>query len=983
MSEPHNIASRSFGSTRAPVYRSINRPMSLPARPLPLLAPLLLGASTPLTGEPPDGEGHWAFQPVTAPPSPEVQLKTWPKGEIDHFVLARQEAAGLRPAPEADRRSQIRRLYFDLLGLPPESAAVRAFEGDTAPDAYEKLVDSLLASPHFGERWARHWLDVARYADTKGYTFEESREYPYAYTYRDWTIRAFNADLPFDKFLIYQIAADQTNAGDEHLAAMGFLTVGRRFLNAQQDIIDDRIDVTFRGTMALTVACARCHDHFYDPVPTADYYSLYGIFASSREPDELPALPDAGGGQERKAFEKGLAERQAELDGYLAARSRELRERGFVARYLLAAQEGRELAQEKVKQLAAQRGLLQSVTLGWRDLLAGSAKSHHPVFAPWHAIAALPEGDGFRNRAAEVWQNLRTSGQPLNGRLLAVAGASPPVGSLEELAALYAQAFAEPQGDAELATVLAAPDSPANVPPGKIYPILDTKGQQRTRRLRKKVDDFKASHPGAPPRAMVMLDRRHPADAHIFERGDAGRRGAKVPRQFPAAVAGAGREPYREGSGRLGMARDIASPRNPLTARVWANRVWGHLLGSHLVATPSDFGLRSDPPTHPLLLDHLASRLVAEGWSTKRLIRSIVTSATYRQSSFAAAAVDPENRLLSHANRKRLDFESLRDGILAVSGQLDRHQFDRPVDIAGYPYSTRRTIYGKVARQNLPAVFRTFDFASPDVHIPKRAQTTVPQQALYMLNGRFARDAARTLASELTAAARDEDKIRALYHRVLARDPSAEELADGLAFVGAQTPEPDGGRWAYGYGGLDVDSGTVAFKDLPICVDGTWQGGERLPDPQLGWTSIHRGGGHPDGDGRHAIWRWRAPADGLYQVRGTITRPSPQGDGVSASLVGAGGEALGSWSVAPGAQVATGVGPTRLGAGEPLYFIVAPGGDHHFDSFGWNPEVQEVGSGRSWSAAGDSRTRPAPSPNTLWEHYAQALLACNEFAFID
>ena len=722
----------------------------------------------------PESSTHWAFQPLANPAVPPTKIKKWTHNNIDHFILKKIETAGLVPSKKADRRTLIRRLYYTLTGLPPTFAAINAFEKNPDRDAYEALVDRLLSSSHFGERWGRHWLDIARYSDTKGYVFEESRDYPYAYTYRDWVIRAFNDDLPYDRFLSYQIAADSLTPqgiSTKHLAAMGFLTVGRRFLNREPDIIDDRIDVTFRGMMGLTVACARCHDHKYDPIPISDYYSLYGVFASSKEPGELPLLENQPDTKQARAFKNTISKKQKQIDDYLEKRSSEQRQPNYIKKYLLAATEGRNLKVEELKKLASTRKLLQQITIRWRDTLKSKSTSRDPVYAPWLAFAALPTGL-FSKQAAQTWQQLKSGDAQLNASLVAEFAKLTP-DSLEQVASIYARILANGKHDSELSSAL----DHCKVAAGSIFPLLETTGQQHVRKLRRELEGIKTDHPGAPPRAMAMIDLPSPREPRIFERGDPGRRGAQVPRQFLELIKGADRKPFSKGSGRLEMAQEIISKDNPLTARVWVNRVWGHVLGKHLVSTPSDFGLRSDRPSHPELLDHLAVNFIADNWSTKKLIRSILLSATYQQ-AVAVNPDDPENLHYTHATSRRLDFESMRDSMLAVSGQLDRKQFGKPVQIHTVNYSRRRTIYGHIERQNLPPVFRTFDFASPDVHVAKRPHTVVPQQALYMLNGQFVYDQAIALMNlpGMTALKSQEARVNFLYQKVLSRNPDNKEL---------------------------------------------------------------------------------------------------------------------------------------------------------------------------------------------------------------
>jgi hypothetical protein len=595
-------------------------------------------------------EKHWAFQPIRKPALPAVKNASWPATPLDAFILAKLEEKGLKPNPSAEPRTLIRRLYFDLIGLPPTAAEVDEFERAMRanPQAgIAEVIDRLLASPHYGERWARHWLDIARYADTKGYVFQEERRYAYAYTYRDYVVKAFNDDLPFDQFILQQLAADRLvaagQAPPESQAAMGFLTLGRRFLNNVHDIIDDRIDVVSRGLLGLTVGCARCHDHKYDPIPIKDYYSLYGVFAGSVEPKDLPLIGTPEQTPEYVIFETKVKELEQAVSDFSIKNQKEL---------------------------------------------------------------------ASKNR----------------------------------------------------------------------------KVRDELRALQKKVDAFRAGSKAAPPRAMILQDAPTPREPHVFLRGNPDNPGPSVPRQFLAVLSGEKRRPFTEGSGRLELARAIASTDNPLTARVLVNRVWQHHFGAGLVKTPSNFGLRSDTPSHPELLDYLAARFMEDGWSLKKLHRLILRSRVYQQASVAnplAGGIDPENRLLARANRQRLDFEAMRDALLAVAGNLDRKRGGPAVDLTSTPYTGRRTLYGFIDRQNLPGLFRTFDFASPDASTPQRYQTTVPQQTLYLLNNPFVHEQARSLLRrpEIAALTDPPDRIRALHRAIYARDAAAEEIRLGQSFL--------------------------------------------------------------------------------------------------------------------------------------------------------------------------------------------------------
>lgn len=735
---------------------------------------------------------HWSFRPVARPKPPAVKDSGWSVNPIDRFVLARLEAKGLTPSRQADRRTLIRRLTFDLLGLPPSIEDVEAFVHDVKPDAYERLVDRLIASPALGERWGRHWLDVARYADTKGYVFQEERRYPYSYTYRDYVVSSFNADLPYDRFVVEQLAADRLPMGNDRsaLAAMGFLTLGRRFLNNVHDIIDDRIDVVGRGLMGLTVSCARCHDHKFDPVPMKDYYSLYGVFASSVEPAELPLLRARDPNQGPTPFEAELSKRRAEVEAFVTKALGELRRRA--ADQMLTAARPSDGPREPGQRLAAR----------WRPYLAQAARKHHPVLSPWLAFARLPEKE-FASRAAGLAATVAANDtQPTVNPLVAKAFEGPPPASLADVAKRYEKLFhgaddkwrliqkSDPKvtrlpdaSQEEIRQVLYGTASPLNIPAGEVPRILARDQRNRYTALKRKVDQWLATGPGAPARAMVLSDAATPTQPHVLLRGNPGNRGPAVPRQFLEILA-PGRKPFADGSGRLELARAIASADNPLTARVMANRLWMHLFGQGLVRTPGDFGTRGDPPSHPELLDWLASEFVASGWSVKATLRQVVLSATYRQSSDdspAALAADPENTLLWRMNRKRLELEPLRDALLAVAGSVDRTIGGPGVEITRAPFPARRSVYAFIERQNLPGVFRTFDLASPDSSTPKRHATTVPQQSLFLMNSPFVQQQARALAARSKGS--DEARIDHLHRLVYARPPTPEEMVLGLEFV--------------------------------------------------------------------------------------------------------------------------------------------------------------------------------------------------------
>ncbi len=717
---------------------------------------------------------HWSFRPVTVVPPPATQRKDWARSPLDAYILARLEAKGLTPSNPADRHTLLRRVTFDLTGLPPTPEEVEEFVHDARPDAYERVVDRLLASPAYGERWGRHWLDVARYSDTKGYVFQEERRYPYSYTYRDYVLRAFNHDLPYDRFILEQLAADRLDLGADRsaLAAMGYLTLGRRFLNNVHDIIDDRIDVVTRGLMGLTVSCARCHDHKYDPVPTRDYYSLYGVFASSMEPAELPLLHEPDPAKGPTPFEAELNKRLAALETFAEQQREAMRRRA--ADYLLG--NGENLDNRLVNR--------------WKEYLSRQAGKPHPVLTPALAFSKAKTVD-YPALAARFAAN---QDEPRINPLVARAFTGDPPKTLADVAKRYQALFDEVERVSEptaeqkqIKEILYGKDSPLSIATNELPRLLPRDKRNRFMELKRQVDQWRATNPTGPLRAMVLVDARNPVQPHVLVRGNPGNRGVAVPRQF-LEVLDPQRKPFTQGSGRLELAQAIASPNNPLTARVMVNRIWMHLFGAGLVRTPGDFGTRGEPPTHPELLDWLAHEFVASGWSVKAMQRQLVLSATYRQSSAdnsAALAVDPENTLLWRMNRKRLELEPLRDAMLAASGQLNRGFGGPGVDITRAPYPTRRTVYAFIERQNLPGMFRVFDLASPDVSTPKRHTTTVPQQSLYLMNNPFVQEQAQALIRRLNAESLVDESVRIdrLHRWLYGRPADAEEIELGLAFV--------------------------------------------------------------------------------------------------------------------------------------------------------------------------------------------------------
>jgi hypothetical protein len=928
------------------------------------------------------GAPHWAFRRPALAPVPALPGAPHP---IDAFVLARLAEKGLRPSPSADKRTLLRRVTYDLIGLPPTAEELEAFLNDAAPEAWSRVVDRLLASPRYGERWCRHWLDVARYADTTDGTVD-GRDDPRlvnSAAYRDWVVRALNDDLPYDRFLLKQLAADLLPAenGRHELEAMGFLTLGRRFENNVHDIIDERLDVVGRGLLGLTLACARCHDHKFDPIPTQDYYSLYGVFAASKEKVVTQ------GGAVTDAYRQELDRRKRDLQVFIRERGLEvqaqLRER---VRDYLVAQVGPRAA-----------GVDPLVVAHVKSYLSKQSTPGSPVWSLWKALGKIPEAE----LAARTPDVIRELGPELCPSV-AAEFSWPAPRSMREVALRYGRllkdALADPEERSDLRELRAVLYGPraipalAGAPENVSADFFDNRTGYEITYLKAKIARWEIAGPGGPSRALALEETTPKENPRVFRRGNPSSPGEAVPRRFLAALAGDARPPFAEGGGRLELARAIASDENPLTARVWVNRVWMHHFGQGLVTTPSDFGRRSDPPSHPELLDWLASRFMADGWSTKKLHRAILLSSTYRQSSGdrpEARKVDPDNRLLWKMNARRLDFEAMRDSLLAVSGRLDPRMGGPAEVLTSQPYCRKRSVYGFVDRLNLSGVLMSFDFANPTAHAPGRHFTTVPQQALFMMNSPFMREQGRGLAARLEAAGpgATEERIRRLYRWVFGRAPTEREMAAGARFLGEaehEQPAAAPGAWSYGYGEFDEPGGrTKEFRPLGCYTGDSWQNSAYLPDAELGWLMLDATGGYPGEDLRHAaIRRWTAPLDGTVSIEGTVKLlfdPDTYQGSIRVRIVSSRRGQLLVKIVGSG-DVAAAVGKLEVQKGDQVDFIADCLDNVAYDRFGWAPLVR-MGE-RTWSAEADFGG-PSEAPLGPWEKYAQVLLETNEFVFLD
>ncbi len=796
-----------------------------------------------------EGRKFWSFQPLGRPEPPPVVDNRWAGCGIDRFVDARRRAEGLAPAPRADRTTLIRRATFDLWGLPPQPQDVADFLEDPSPDdeAFARVVDRLLASPHFGERWGRHWLDVARYADTTG--GGRSMFFNAAWRYRDYVIDSFNADKPFDRFAMEQIAGDlmpfsSTAQGQEQLTATAFLVLGPTNYEEQDkeqlrmDVIDEQIDTTGRAFLGMTIGCARCHDHKFDPIPTRDYYAMAGIFRSTQTlihdnvstwvkrsvplpPEQQTAadavaaqladaqkqmtavenrlkklrvsVPAAAGSGQPHIVDDPLSLPGVVVDDSAAEVTGAWTSSSFLKSYVAAGYIHDAQADRGAKKVVFRTDLpksgLYDVRIAYN--FSDSRSSRTPVriiHRDGEAVVHVdqrqqPNVDGlfhsvgrykFVNDVAAV---VTVSNEGADGFVIADAVWFLPV--------TEAEVARDDDGPAESARPM-PDDAEAEVRVARM--------ERRREELAKTIEELKKSAPPEAPQVLSIKEEATIGDYCVCIRGNVHQLGETVPRSF-LQVAMQGDEPKipEHASGRLELAQWIASPNNPLTARVYVNRVWQKLFDEGIVRSVDNFGLPGDRPTHPELLDHLAAEFIADGWSTKGLIRRIMLSETWQMSSERpqqAREADPENKWLAGQNRKRLDAEALRDALQMVSGTLDltmAGDMVRPGTKNEYVYEFdegRRSIYLPVFRNRLPDTFAMFDFPDPNLSTGKRATSTLPTQALYLMNSSFVRMSAATTANwVIKAGETDDDRLTALYQAALGRAPSPDERYAAVAYL--------------------------------------------------------------------------------------------------------------------------------------------------------------------------------------------------------
>lgn len=994
-------------------------------------------------------EKHWAFQPVRShPPVPVESAATdfanWQQSPIDRFVLKKLTEHQLSPSPQADPRDLVRRVTYSLTGLPPTPESIASFQQNPSTEAYAALVDRLLESPEYGEHWGRHWLDVARYSDTKGYVYgREEKRFVHATHYRDWVIEAFNRDLPYDRFVMLQLAADQVpNLDRRDLAAMGFLTLGRRFLGIAPDIIDDRIDVVSRGFLGLTVGCARCHDHKYDPVPTADYYSLYGVFENSI--DELTAIPTPSAGpsshnQVDAAYETELAERKRKLSAALVEKRLEANERlrNRLGEYLIAQKKLDLYPEMTFNQIVPKEDLIPTLVRRWQAYLIQAEHQLHPVFSAWIAYASLPD-ESFEMEAIKRHEQMNSSNSFWNP-IVRDAFRHPPK-SLQEVADRYQTLVSTIDNqwkiDCERARQLNRPlplqfddpereqlrqafygvDSPCVMPEGSLLNhewYWDTATGDELWKLSNAIDQWLLQSPhsmAGAPHVIALTDRHQRQEPQIFKRGNPANKGSIVSRHM-LSLGKPVTANFQVGSGRMELAKAIISPDNPLTARVWVNRVWAHHFGAGLVTTPSDFGTRANAPSHPELLDWLSQKLIDLKWSTKALHREILLSQTYMQASRVsnsnttpiakAMETDPENRLLWRMNPRKLSMEQYRDTLLTVSGQLDKTQGG----IGGEVFGKRRSVYLSIDRQFLPNIFSVFDMANPDLHSSQRTETTIPQQALFSMNHPFVIDRAKEVAAMVTNQVAKSERAKLGFEAILGRTPLPEELqamelfltqAESLESIEAdsESAEPFRANWTYGYGKIDPATGVLeSFQKLPHFSGTSWQGGIAVPDPSLGWVYLEANGGHPGNDHDHAVVRrWTASQPGFVSVASELIHRHEMGDGVAAWIASSRGGILKSAKVHNRTESMS-VDFFAIEAGDTIDFIVDVAEQLNTDQFEWASVIQwksqssaqaasqEIGT-VTWDSRRDFTKTISLSLKPL-EQLAHSLLMSNEFIFVD
>ncbi len=823
----------------------------------------------------PERKAFWSFQPLKSPAVPQVKDPKWARSDIDRFILARLEKEGLKPVGPASKLDLIRRATLDLTGLPPTPEEITEFEKDASADAFAKVVDRLLASPHYGERWGRMWLDVARYGEDdyrslnpnpKGY-----RPYPNAWAYRDWVIQAFNDDMPYDQFVKAQLAGDLSDpkVRYKNLPATGFLGLGPWYYDngsnevTRADERHDRVDAVTRGFLGLTVACARCHDHKYDPIPQTDYYALAGVFYNTvyeeypRAPkkviDEFAKLEDELD-QKQKISQEMNQNLSNELSRTLALQT---------SNYLQGVWEVTGKQKKEMAQVVESRRLDYELLERWIKYM-GKPTDKYKNKEAWQAM--IKKGGGTQEEAkklAEKFQEevveamLAKNDIDAENKVLAdkdLDGTKPKKrtdkpsnfvsnkdfnpGALirfkslpDELNNFYTEIFQRELKDSEDPNAMMAMNGRQGNPGVLLFRgwgLESRVGPEAQARLKSVQDDIAAARKKLDPYYPFIhgvKDSDKPVNIQLAIRGNPESLGDEVPRHFLSVFSDEAPTPLTEGSGRAQLAELIV--KQPIAMRVIVNRIWKGHFGTGIVDTPSNFGFGGERPTDPELLEYLASDFVKNGMSVKKLQREIMLSSTYRlstENNALAAEKDSGNRLYWRANRKRMDAEQVRDSILQISGNIDPALGGPSQDLT--PDFKRRTVYGKVSRYKLDAYLQLFDFPAPNISAEKRFTTTVPLQRLFLMNSDFMQLEAEELAKRVAGEADNRTRIRKIYSLVYGREPREDEIQAGLDYLHAEPMReyeenknkpkddagPAGGRRRRGPGGAE---GTASEADKP------------------------------------------------------------------------------------------------------------------------------------------------------------------------
>ena len=782
---------------------------------------------------------HWAFQPIQDYAVPKVKDQSWIRTPIDSFILAKLEEQGLQPPLPADKLTLLRRAKWDLHGLPPTRNEIEEFLSDDSPAAFSRLLDRLLASPRYGERWGRHWLDVARYADSTG--LDEDDPYYHGWRYRDYVIDSFNKDLPFDQFIKEQLAGDilaaeKGGVHESQIVATGFLALGPKPIAQQDkvkmvyDVVDEQIDTTSKAFLGLTISCARCHDHKFDPISTEDYYSLAAIFACIRNYEDLK--PVSAKTYVVPLVSKEVYDRYRDHQKKVEAKEKEISEvinaekerraaalRPHLAEYMLTSwqYENRpsSMANLTVQQFASEMKLQPDVLDRWVRYL--NPEQFRPHLKAWHQ--AIQEAKARQPAFTGSDPTTAASKVPSVPEALSVL-AKTYQDEIERISREWESVLRDWKQREESADKagMPRPEKPVfNKVEHPFYtdvflddalfglPEKDGEGlfletsKARLAALRDEEKALKSAGPPEPPLADAVAEGEIVEQA-VFVRGSPHNPGAKVAKRFPAILAGDQQSPITQGSGRKELAAWLTQDDHPLTSRVTVNRIWQWHFGEGLVRTPNNFGTTGEKPTHPELLDYLAKQFVRSGWSVKAMHRLIMLSSTYQMSGRISAKTwteDPSNRLWSRFNRRRLTVEEMRDGLLSVSGSLDltmggviselaasRSYAERNKSRVDPEKSCRRTVYLPLNRNKLPTLLSLFDFVDSTTSTGKRTQTNVAPQGLFIMNSQFVDKQAHALTRHLLDNNdADVDRAKRAYLLLLTREPTPEELEQGLRYI--------------------------------------------------------------------------------------------------------------------------------------------------------------------------------------------------------